>query len=419
MSVSFGQSYHPFAEKPLSDACWSLSAGPDGRIYSAACVEHTGGHSVTVVRYDEKRNAPEYLFDVADVCGDPPDSGRATQCKIHYSFAPSPATDILYCATHLSGPPKDETHYCPWSAWHDRKRAFMGAMLVAYDTKRDAVLWSELMIPREGCRCLALDEARGRLYAITYPRDHFVVYDLKTKTLRDVGRVGSVNCQCIFMDRIGRAYFTDDMGRVNRYDPERERLERLPILYPHAAYQTGWHGVIYDAVGCGEAVYMLPWMAGSRLVRYWPMEGPHGRMEDLGLVNQARDESFVISLATDHAGGLVVGGDGRVYFVCSRWKPDIEQPCAWNAAPSDFTAKTAHGDLVAFDPATGKMETVLTLQLGPDAVTSSQYVSRGARDHDGNLYFAHIGSRPSGFFRVTTPWAKAGSSGHLPLRMWG
>ena len=59
------------------------------------------------------------------------------------------------------------------------------------------------------------------------------------------------------------------------------------------------------------------------------------------------------------------------------------------------------------------------LQLGPDAVTSSQYVSRGARDHDGNLYFAHIGSRPSGFFRVTTPWAKAGSCGHLPLRMWG
>ncbi|MCH7801414.1 MAG: hypothetical protein IIC24_07725, partial [Chloroflexi bacterium] len=28
--------WYPFSEYPISDACWSLSVGPDGRIYIAA-----------------------------------------------------------------------------------------------------------------------------------------------------------------------------------------------------------------------------------------------------------------------------------------------------------------------------------------------------------------------------------------------
>jgi hypothetical protein len=29
--------FYPFTEWPTSDTCWSLSVGPDGRIYAAAC----------------------------------------------------------------------------------------------------------------------------------------------------------------------------------------------------------------------------------------------------------------------------------------------------------------------------------------------------------------------------------------------
>jgi hypothetical protein len=31
--------WYTFAEHPDSDTCWSLSVGPDGRIYAAACAE--------------------------------------------------------------------------------------------------------------------------------------------------------------------------------------------------------------------------------------------------------------------------------------------------------------------------------------------------------------------------------------------
>ena len=106
--------YHEFSERPLSDSCWGIQTGPDGRIYAAACIEHTGGQSVTVVRYDPAADRLQYLFDMDEVTGDLRDSGRATQCKIHYSFVPDPEHDLLYCATHLSGPPKVEADAGPF-----------------------------------------------------------------------------------------------------------------------------------------------------------------------------------------------------------------------------------------------------------------------------------------------------------------
>ncbi|MBT7164271.1 MAG: hypothetical protein HN904_15935, partial [Victivallales bacterium] len=95
------RAYYEFTERPLSDSAWSLQTGPDGRVYAAACCEHMGGETVTVTRYNAATDALDYLFDMDRVTGDLRDSGRATQCKIHYSFAPDPGTGILYAATHL------------------------------------------------------------------------------------------------------------------------------------------------------------------------------------------------------------------------------------------------------------------------------------------------------------------------------
>ena len=275
-----------------------------------------------MTRYNAATDALDSLFDMDAVTGDLRDSGRATQCKIHYSFAPDPETGILYAATHLSGPPKGEKRYNPWASWHDPVRAFRGAYLVAYDTKADAIRSSDLMIPREGCRCLCLEPRRRLLYALTYPRDHFVVYDLATRELRDHGRLGSVNAQCIFTDRRGRGYTFMDTGRVVRFDPDRNRLEELPHVFPHERCQTARHGVVYDAVAdpATGAVYAVPWKARPHLLRYFPDEGPDGRLEDLGLVGPPTAPGLPIAVNRNHAGGLVLHGDW-LYYVVSHWLP--------------------------------------------------------------------------------------------------
>src|SRR3974377_975333 len=114
--------WYPFTKHPNSDTCWSLSVGPDGRIYAAACAERVPGGVVKPTRYNEQHDDLDYLFDLAEVVDDPGDSGGATQCKIHYSFAPSMHNGVMYMATHLSGPPIDLPRYSPWYSWHDPAR---------------------------------------------------------------------------------------------------------------------------------------------------------------------------------------------------------------------------------------------------------------------------------------------------------
>ena len=409
---AYRATWYPFEEHPDSDSCWSLSVGPDGRIYAAACAEGVPGGIVKLVRYDEERDRLEYLFDLDEMVDDPRDSGRATQCKIHYSFAPSMGDGVLYMATHLSGPPIDQPAYSPWRSWHDPERCFRGSALLAFDTARDEVLWWDTLIPREGCRCLLIDEERGLLYALSYPRDHFIIYDLERRKRRDVGRIGSINAQVLFLDRRHRVWTTDDYGRLVRYDPDRGRLERSPYRLPHdPRFQTGWHSVLYDAAASpdGSCVYASTWIAPPRLMRIFPEEGEWGRVEDLGPATQDRDPTLPLSMFLDHCGGLTFAGDGQLYYVASRWR-DPE----YNPMGPDH--KDREGVVWRLDPETLEREEVALLER-PDQF--AQYVSRGAVDRNGDLFFGHVGPKPTGIFKVWMPADRKRKDAHLPIRIWG
>ena len=77
--MSYKVRWYQFTEHPESDTCWSLSVGPDGRIYAGACCESVPGGIVKVVRYNEDTDSLDYLFDMDKIVDDPYDSGRATQ----------------------------------------------------------------------------------------------------------------------------------------------------------------------------------------------------------------------------------------------------------------------------------------------------------------------------------------------------
>jgi len=405
--------YYEFTEHPKSDSCWSLSVGPDGRIYASACAESIPGGVVKVVRYNDQTDGLDYLFSVDEVVDDPPESGRATQCKIHYSFAPSMSDGVLYMATHLSGPPIDRPAYSPWGSWHDPERCFRGSALLAFDTRTDQVLWWDTMMPKEGCRCLLHDEERGLLYGLSYPRDHFIIYDIKRRKPRHVGRIGSVNAQVLFLDARHRVWTTSDYGRLVRYDPEKDRLETSPYALPHnPAYQTGWHSVFYDAVASpdGECVYAVTWIADPRLMRIWPNEADWPRIEDLGPTQQKRDLTLPMDTFLDHCGGLTFGGDGQLYYVASRWRDPV-----YNPMPKERQSR--EGVIWRLNPATCEREEVGLLECADKK--NAQYASRGAVDHNRDLFFGHIGSRPSGLFKVQMPGDRKKQNAHLPIRIWG
>ena len=408
----YRNSWYPFTGHPDADTCWSLSTGPDGRIYAAACAESVPGGVVKVARYNEEKDTLDYLFALDEMVEDPSDSGRATQCKIHYSFAPSMADGVLYMATHLSGPPIDQPAYSPWRSWHDPERCFRGSALLAFDTRKDEVLWWDTMIPKEGCRCLLHDEERHLLYALSYPRDHFIIYDTRTRARRDAGRIGSINAQALFLDRKHRVWTTDDYGHLVRYDPETDRLERSPFVLPHnPQFQTGWHSVFYDVAAApdGESVFAVTWIAHPRLMRVWPNEGPWPRVEDLGPATQDRDSSIPVDTFIDHCGGLVFAGDGQLYYVASRWRDPVYQPKLESGHPRE-------GVVWRLNPKTLERTEVAILE---HPTHPAQYVSRGAVDHNGNLFFGVVGTKPVGIFQVHLPASRRKENAHLPIRIWG
>ena len=410
-SLPYPVRWYPFTEHPRSDSCWSVTTGPDGKIYAAACAETVPAETAVVFRYDDHNDRLQKLLEVDRVVNDPRDSGRAPHCKIHYSFAPSPADGMLYMATHLSGPPAGQTHYSPWLSWHDPSRCFRASALIAYDTRRDQVAWWDTLIPKEGCRCLLHDPGRNLLYALSYPRDHLFVYDIKRKNLRDCGRIGSVNSQVLFTDSKHRVWTAGDDGHLVRYDPDTQRLEWSPYRIPHdGLVQNGWHSVLYDAVRCphDQSLYMLPWSGYPRLLRFWPDEGPWGRINDLGPTNQPYDRTLPVNTFLDHCGGLTFARDRCLYYVAARWQEPVHQ-----------NLNQSVGVLYRYDPAANERHEVATLKR-PDAL-ASQYVSRAAIDRNGNLFFGHVnedpGARPSGIFKVTVP--PLTQTNQPALRMWG
>jgi len=124
-------------------------------------------------------------------------------------------------------------------------------------------------------------------------------------------------------------------------------------------------------------------------------------------------EDYFIS----HCGGLVFGADGMLYYVSARWPHGYPREHeSFKIADHPRKIRAVEGVLWRMDPATLKREEAAVLER-PDAC--SHYVSRGSIDHNGDLFFGHIGPTPVGFFKVTMPPDRKRADAHLPLRVWG
>lgn len=403
----------PFEKVPISDTCWSLLTGPDQRLYAAACTEHMGGAAAYMVRYTPATKLGagklEYLFDVGDAVGEPADSGRATQCKIHYCLMGDADTGILYGATHLSGAPRGDLGYSWYGSWREEHRSFRGSFLFAFDTATDKILWTDLCYPWEGSRCMALDNRRGLIHGVGFPRDHYFVYDLDRRGHKDFGRIGSVNPQAIWLDSKNTAYTTDDYGWVLRLNPDHGRLERLDVRTPFAPWTDGWHNVVYDVVQDPtdpDVVYGCSWNLPSHIFRYRmdPKGGP-GEMTDLGPALPEKGYLEMATFFTDHVGGLVFSDDGYLYYCAS----DMVREAY-------FVVSDRKCWLMRMDPATGESEKVGLLKFDD---FRAAYVARADRVPGGRIIMGDVANRPSRLYEFQPDRTAGRAKVDVPLRRWG
>jgi len=375
-----------FSKLPVHDTCWSITTGRDGRIYVGVCGEMTGGLGVFLVSYDPQYDKLRYLLDVAQALGEPPDNGHATHSKIHYCLLPS-EDGTLYGATHCTGAPVRDFVWRPWNCWDDPERMFTGFHIFNYNPTNDKIEDFGNMSPNEGSRAMALCNTNRRLVGVTYPRDHFYVFDLESNEYRDLGRIGDINPQSVFLDRDENAYTVDDLGYIVKYEVASDKLSHLDVRLPFADYRDGAYNLIYDSVPApdGNSIYGVHWnvdirVLDNRLFRYDPFDGPEGKIHDLGWAYRPDEAGPAwADFKNHHTGGLVFGPDGALYFATYvHWKE-----------PKGMY-------LIKMDPDSLEREEVSPFSDPPGGL--SRYISKATIDFSGNLYFASCASRPTKVF---------------------
>jgi len=390
-----------FDQLPIHDTCWSLITGVDGKIYIGVCGEMTGGLSAYLVSYDPEKEKTEYLLEAAKVLGVPEDSEEAAQAKIHYCLL-TDKEGMLYGATHCTGAPRGDFIWRPWNCWSHPVKHFRGSGIFGYDPKKKEVLFTDFLLPHEGSRCMAISSKRKKIYGISYPRDHFFIYDLAKHETRDLGRIGSVNPQCIFLDNNEDAYTTGDYGNLIKCDGDKEELVDTGIQIPHADFRNGFHNVLYDVTPSpdGESVYGVTWTFGERLFCY---NFKKNKIHDLGKAYGAEREDW-FHIINSHTGGLVFGDDGYLYF-------SSNLSCNGKSSPH----------LIRLNTGSLKRENLgqITYQGKP-----ADHISRGTRDFYGNLYFAEVGNAPTKMFKMQSKNKKANRKSRIAnrgkqIRYWG
>ncbi|MBM3499150.1 MAG: hypothetical protein FJX74_10825 [Armatimonadetes bacterium] len=350
---------------PEHDTIWSIALGHEGHVYLGLCLEGKGGGVAQLYRYDTAQRRLEPLADMGEVTGEPPDSGHATQGKIHFALCPA-RDGKLYGATHCTTPPLGQRVWSPLSMWGDPEMSFPGAHIFRHDTLTGETVDFGVITPNEGIPYLMLDEERECLYGVTYPKAHFFRCDLRGRGFRDYGRVSSWYPIAMIFDGSGNLYTSDTNSQLIKYDVERDRL----VFLGTRPYAEPWntdarYSWITDmAAGPDGWIYGLTY-SNDHLFRFDPRETAPV-IEDLGPGLPEVRCATLRCMVADREGGL--------YYLAQPVSPQ---------APGALLAR--------YDVATGERAVVGRMEREGETYAAW----RGVCGEDGALYLATIGRTPA------------------------
>ena len=218
--------YSGFSE--AHDTYNGMSMASDGKIYyvlSSIAIDKGGQMYV----YDPETDKTEFLADLTEVCGEAAEKA-ISQGKSHVRFYEKEGH--LYFATHIGYYEMiDGMERLPVDP-PDGYKVYPGGHFLSYSlsTKKFEKLASA---PEgEGIITMTMDEERGHIYGLTWPKGYFLHYDMNTNELTNLGMVSEngeagtpgedyrVICRSMFVDdREGSVYFSTAEGGIFSYNP--------------------------------------------------------------------------------------------------------------------------------------------------------------------------------------------------------
>ncbi len=344
--------------------------------------------------FDPKTKAITHIANLNDAVGQG-NIKAVAQGKSHVNFIQ--VDNKLYFSTHLG--------YYNKTGGVERTAAvphgylpYPGGHFVSYDMKTGKFTNLAIAPGGQGIIAMNMDVQRGRLYGITWPTGDFLRYDLKTKTLKDLGTVfhggelGSLGntyraiCRRIVVDPLdGSAYFTTGDGTIHRYRYDTDKVDTVAGVNLKKDYfgslNPAMHGMAYNWraavwVPSQRAIYGVNGQSGY-LFRFDPSRPS---VEVLARLTSEPSKRIGMLNPSDYGYlGLALAADGNtLYYLTSA-------PLTGSNEGRKATPDQEEGThLITYDIAARKYVDHGSVQLNNgDAVTPPQSLVLGL---DGTVY---------------------------------
>ncbi len=278
----------------------ALSAASDGRVYyvlSSQSIDEGG----QMFCYDQDNDSIKFLGALPDICGE-----RKQKCipqgKSHVDFYEREGK--LYFATHVGMYEiVDGMETLPQHP-PEGYRLYQGGHILAYDLTTRAFQDLAVAPDGEGILTITMDEKRGHICCITWPKGYFIHYDLSQGMLINHGPVSlkgeagtpgkdyRVLCRSMFVDtKDGVVYYSTADGDIFSYSPAAKKIRKLEGI----SLRLDYFGQ-YDASVPGNMAY------NWRKVFWHPLEevayGVHGNSGYLFMFDPRRKHIEIVERIT-------------------------------------------------------------------------------------------------------------------------
>ena len=166
-------------------------------------------------------------------------------------------------------------------------------------------------VPEESIAAMTIDRGAGMIYGLTSPGAHLFEYSIATGKSTDLGVVAEkapfgerfeknkTMSRMLVVDQQGEVFASGENGSLFRFDPKKQKLEKLDLQAPAVPGREGWNRV--DAFLLDPSGMIYGGTSDGYLFRFDPVK--------LTVANLGKP------LSQDRIAGLVRAPGGRLYGV--------------------------------------------------------------------------------------------------------